>query len=57
MSTNGGPGIGGGRRDVVLTGPPRSGTTLACHMLNKLPGTVALHEPIPPRRFAGLDGE
>lgn len=45
------------RRNIVLTGPPRSGTTLACHLLNKLPDTVALHEPIPPRRFAGLKGE
>jgi hypothetical protein len=47
----------GDDRNVVLTGPPRSGTTLACRLLNKLPDTVALHEPIPPRRFAGLDGE
>ena len=33
--------------DVILTGVPRSGTTLVCHLLNKLPDTVALHEPIP----------
>jgi hypothetical protein len=32
--------------DVVLTGLPRSGTTLTCHLLNKLPDTVALHEPM-----------
>jgi len=32
--------------DIVLTGLPRSGTTLACHLLNKVPDTVALHEPI-----------
>lgn len=31
---------------VILTGIPRSGTTLACHLLNKLPNCVALHEPI-----------
>ena len=41
-------------RNVVLTGLPRSGTTLACHLLNKLPDTVALTEPISPGRFAGL---
>lgn len=33
-------------RNVILTGIPRSGTTLACHLLQKLPETVALHEPI-----------
>lgn len=32
--------------DFVLTGLPRSGTTLVCHLLNKLPNVVALHEPI-----------
>ena len=32
--------------DIVLTGLPRSGTTLTCHLLNKLPDAVALHEPI-----------
>ena len=42
------------RRNVVLTGLPRSGTTLACHLLNKLPNTVALLEPIEPGRFTGL---
>ena len=33
-------------RNVLLTGLPRSGTTLICHLLNKLPDTVALHEPL-----------
>lgn len=37
--------------NVIITGPPRSGTTLVCHLLNRLPDTVALHEPI---RFASL---
>ena len=32
--------------DVILTGVPRSGTTLTCSLLNKLPDTVALHEPM-----------
>ena len=41
-------------RNVVLTGLPRSGTTLACHLLNKLPDTVAVLEPFEAGRFAGL---
>lgn len=45
------------RKNVVLTGLPRGGTTLTCHLLNKLPDTVALHEPIPPARFAGFEDE
>jgi hypothetical protein len=32
--------------NVILTGVPRSSTTLTCHLLNKLPNTVALHEPM-----------
>jgi hypothetical protein len=32
--------------NIILTGVPRSGTTLTCHLLNKLPDTVALHEPM-----------
>lgn len=31
---------------VILTGIPRSGTTLSCYLLNKLPEVVALHEPL-----------
>ena len=38
-------------RNVVLTGPGRSGTTLTCHLLNKLPNTIALAEPLAPNRF------
>jgi hypothetical protein len=34
-----------GRRDVAIAGIPRSGSTLACHLLNRLPDAVALHEP------------
>jgi hypothetical protein len=33
-------------KDVLLTGLPRSGTTLICWLLNKLPNVVALHEPL-----------
>ena len=32
--------------NIILTGIPRAGTTLACFLLNKLPNVVALHEPI-----------
>ena len=33
-------------RIVLLTGIPRSGTTLACRLLNRLPDVVALVEPL-----------
>lgn len=39
-------------RDVIITGPPRSGTTLVCHLLNTLPDVVALHEPMNLAMFA-----
>lgn len=32
--------------NIIITGIPRSGTTLTCHLLNKLPDTIALHEPM-----------
>lgn len=32
--------------DVVICGLPRSGSTLACELLNKAPGVVALDEPL-----------
>ncbi len=37
--------------NIVITGPGRSGTTLTCHLLNKLPNTIALAEPLTPSRF------
>ncbi|WP_298607886.1 hypothetical protein [uncultured Thiothrix sp.] len=46
------------QRQIVLTGLPRSGTTLTCHLLNKLPDCVALHEPLVPlelTRYSNLD--
>ena len=43
--------------NVVLTGLPRSGTTLACYLLNKLPGTVALSEAFTPRQAVKLRGQ
>jgi ribosome-associated protein YbcJ (S4-like RNA binding protein) len=42
------------RKNVILTGLPRSGTTLTCHLLNKLPDTVALHEPMNVTAFPQL---
>jgi hypothetical protein len=41
--------------NVLVTGTPRSGTTLTCHLLNKLPDTVALHEPMKVKKFAEFD--
>lgn len=40
--------------DIILTGIARSGTTLTCFLLNKLPQTVALHEPMDPSQLVGL---
>ena len=40
------------RRNIVITGPGRSGTTLTCHLLSKLPDTIALSEPISPGKYA-----
>lgn len=34
------------RRNVLLTGPSRSGTTLTCELLNQVADTVALDEPM-----------
>lgn len=48
-----GSGARSGGRDVLLTGVPRSGTTLACHLLNKVPDVVALHEAMDVSRFFG----
>ncbi len=41
--------------DIILAGVPRSGTTLTCHLLNKLPNVVALHEPITTAEYCGLE--
>jgi len=45
----------GTAQDILITGLPRSGTTLTCHLLNKLPNSVALHEPLSPDTLKGLD--
>src|SRR5688572_2019651 len=41
-------------RNVLITGAPRSGTTLTCHLLNALPDVLALAEPMRVKEFAGL---
>lgn len=40
----------------LLTGLPRAGTTLSCHILNSCPNTLALHEPMTPGEFVPADG-
>jgi len=48
----------GAANNIILTGLPRSGTTLCCRLLNGLPNVVALHEPMKVMRFsakAGMD--
>ncbi len=40
--------------NIILTGIQRSGTTLSCHLLNKLPNVVALHEPMNVGKFCRM---
>ncbi|WP_188688686.1 sulfotransferase [Bowmanella pacifica] len=42
---------------ILLTGIPRSGTTLCCKLLNEREDTVALHEPINPPSIPDLKGK
>jgi|TARA_R110000737_G_scaffold306646_2_gene314370 hypothetical protein len=35
----------------ILTGIPRSGTTLACRLLSQMPDVIALNEPLEPSQF------
>ena len=39
---------------MLLTGIPRSGSSLACRLAGELPDVVALSEPMPRTEFAGL---
>ena len=43
-------------RNVLITGIPRSGTTLTCHLLNKVPNVIALHEPFKFRQIIEKEG-
>lgn len=45
---------GSGGRNVLLTGITRSGTTLSCHLLNRVPDVVALHEPMDVSKYFGV---
>jgi hypothetical protein len=45
-----------GNGNILITGTPRSGTTLTCHLLNKLPNVVALDTPMRPIEMQGPDG-
>ena len=40
--------------NVLITGLGRSGTTLTCHLLDKVPDTVSLFEPMKVKTFAEL---
>jgi len=40
--------------NIILKEIPRSGTTLVCHLINKLPNFVALHEPMLPSQYFGI---
>ena len=42
------------RKCTIITGLPRSGTTLVCHLLSSLPDVVALSEPMKVLNFKGL---
>lgn len=42
---------GGSGRDVILTGLPRTGTTLACKLLSEVNEVVGLNEPMAPEYF------
>jgi len=39
------------KSDIILTGPPRSGTTLTCFLLNKIEDVIALNEPMNLKMF------
>lgn len=41
----------------LLTGVPRSGTTLACKLLNSADNIIALHEPLNPQSFSSTSGD
>lgn len=41
---------------ILLTGLPRAGTTLSCHILNRCSGVLALHEPMTPSDFEPAKG-
>jgi hypothetical protein len=46
-----GPKLDMSGRNLILTGLPRSGTTLVCRLLSECPGIAALNEPMDRSRF------
>lgn len=46
----------GKRQNILLTGIPRSGTTLACRLLSQADNVVALNEPMWPDQFTDRKG-
>ena len=45
------------KRDILLTGIPRSGTTLCCSLLNRLPDVLALVEPLDMSTLRAADSD
>ena len=52
---HGGPLRQDGARTWLLSGVPRSGTSLCCRLAGNLPNTVALSEPIRRKAFGGME--
>jgi hypothetical protein len=46
----------GSGQDILLTGIPRSGTTLACRLLSNYAQTIALNEPMEKDLFETIEG-
>lgn len=44
-------------KSIIITGAPRSGTTLVCSLLNRLPDVVALNETMDVAALAAMDGD
>ena len=44
-------------KEIIITGVPRSGTTLMCALLNRVPDVVALNETMEVAALATLSGE
>ena len=51
----GGPARRNGAKTWLLSGVPRSGTSLCCRLTGSLPDTVALSEPIRRKAFGGME--
>ena len=47
--------MGRSHRYIALTGLPRSGSTLCCHLVNAAPRGIALFEPMPVMELDAVD--